>query len=401
MTSINLVDEFNRLRRDDFYPTTGLIRRCFDHFWWLSVVPLGIIILFSVVFSVPDPLSDWVFIVFGVLMGIEWALFRRMLDCIPHDLKVLAQSGRLKRRNTLPYTAFDEELRNRIRWSFCVGRGKLQLKIEGWQLATALAIGLMLVYIVLFNSLYNWIGEIQACLSGIGTVEYRYLIRHLFSGLVGGPIPLFWAFPIGAGLWVVIAVGLTLMKFTAMFELDPIPGHPDGSGGLRILGGICFRLGILSVVPQLVTLMMFLYGQTVQTDSIVVTLAGFVSVMFAVLAFPCFVLPVWRIHQEMKLRRDEYEANLAARAVEAEQQLRTYFGAAPAYASGLEPIQQKIDTLRKLHPSERKFPTWPFSRRIALVISPNIIIPLITTFVSLPPDVKEFIKGVLSLGQSN
>lgn len=391
------LDGFGEVKKDDLCATVWL-RWWFDNLWWISPLPLAVILILSLVFGIGNPFTDWVFITFGVLLGIEWWLFRYMLYSVPRDMNLLADSGRLKRRDTQTNILYAEDLHIKVRWGLRLDGGRWKLNLSFWQIASAGAIGLMIVYIILFNDSYNWLGELYTSLIGKGSMPM------FFSGLVGGVVPLFWALPIGAGIWVVVAIGLSLSQLTQMFEFDPIPGHPDGCGGLGKLGDICLRMGLLSILPQFVTLLIYVEGKKINTDSIVVLMAGFVSFIFALLAIPCFVLPMWRIHQEMKRRCTIYEKDLAQKIVEAENELREYFHPAitdknELNKSNLEAIQKKIDTLQKLSSKARDFPTWPFSTRLTLVVSSNLLIPLATFILpNLPQPIKELIAGLINVG---
>jgi hypothetical protein len=205
--------------------------------------------------------------------------------------------------------------------------------------------------------------------------------------------PVLWVIAFGPGVWILYTIGAAVKDLTPRFNLALQPSHPDGCGGLRRLGDLCFNMALPLILAILLFGVWVVVG--VRNDpQDPVTLVSIIGLAIAsILSIVVFFVPLWDIHRAMLARRIQYQDDLAKRMNKTEKELQENFN--KANPTSTDSLAKELKTLQELHPTARKYPVWPFDLGIFLrVISPSTV-SILGVIFSLDKDVIESLKVVL------
>jgi hypothetical protein len=198
----------------------------------------------------------------------------------------------------------------------------------------------------------------------------------------------------GVALWRLLAVGYMVMRLAREFELVVQPAHPDKSGGLQPLGDLCFANARVLLGPVVFIAGMLIALQSPELLTAYPTLneqaapyaplfqRGIIQGVLLLLLLAelvAFFLPLYDIHQDMLLQRQRHHQRLDAltrRMSAINQELLEL-------PQGLEAgeAQKRLDQLkwmRQVYEENRRCPTWPFDRDIALKLTTSQVVPLLS-----------------------
>jgi len=388
------------------------------HIWALAFGPLLILLLNDVIVGAISPtrqvlsellidLSDVYFISLSVLVLIGGLIFRHLLRQTPRTFLELAKNGLLEENPQMPpqknsprgmagffqrlfgnpsksaenHRTFSSQFRanvtSRGRWIITVAilllGPPLILYADGYK-----SLGL-------FSSLPNLFNSETASWTLFLDTLWRYT-RWVFA-------PVLWVFAFAPGIWILYTIGAAIKDLTPRFILALQPSHPDGCGGLRRLGDVCFNMALPLIIAILLTGAWTIIG--LRTDpGAPVTLVSIIGlILLIVISIVVFLAPLWDIHREMLARRTQYQDDLAERIDQTERELRENFRSGKTGTA--ESLSKELKALQELHPTARNYPTWPFDSRIFLkVISPSTLSVLGVIF-SLDKETRESLSAVL------
>jgi hypothetical protein len=237
------------------------------------------------------------------------------------------------------------------------------------------------------------VGFVLTCIGLFVSLIYGYLsspVSLLLLAIL--PVPFFLGYFLGASAWTLYVTGNYLRQLPQRFEIEVEPWHPDGCGGLRIVGNFCLRMAL----PILTGVMFFgLYGigtfflpgllpsgkQAIQIG------ANLGLLVFDIpLAALAFFHPLLGIHAEMLRKKQAYEEQFAGHLK------RLYNLLGPALERGnldeIKQVGEEIEIARRMHPLVIDYPGWPFNRRILLTyLLPQVfalisaILPIVSTLL--------------------
>jgi len=230
-------------------------------------------------------------------------------------------------------------------------------------------------------------GFVLACVGLFVLLVYRYISSPVSLLLLAVlPVPLFLGYFLGASAWTLFATGMYLGKLSQRFEIEVEPWHPDGCGGLWVVGNFCLRMAL----PILAGVTFFgIYGigtffrpdllpQGQQALQIGANLGLLVfDIPLAALAF---FHPLLGIHAEMVRKKKAYEEQFAGH-------LKRLYGLLwSALEQGdlteIKKIGEEIEITNGMLPLVADYPSWPFNRRIFFTYLLPQIFPLLS--VALP-----------------
>ncbi len=199
---------------------------------------------------------------------------------------------------------------------------------------------------------------------------------------------------VGILIWTIYVSGYSIRKLLRAFQLSIQPFHPDGCGGLRLLGNFCFGLAS----PLLIASGLFIgysifalveYATTLNGRvNSVFYLAGSVGLplLFLLLFFLPgivldFILPLRDIHRNMVSESKTNEHRYFTRTQALRKQIQALLdGNQVEEALAVQKHKALVETLYA------PYPTWPFHVRsklssTALEVSGSLLIGLITAAI--------------------
>jgi hypothetical protein len=160
---------------------------------------------------------------------------------------------------------------------------------------------------------------------------------------------------------------------TERFPIAIQPTHPDGCGGLKLLGDFCFNIALPIIggcfVLGIIPILNLDRDPTINTLSILlIFMLGAPLTIFTVFS------PLWGIHEKMEEQKKAYQDKYAAQIMELEQAIHanTRMKGNLSEARG---AREKLEILQTLHPDKLGYPTWPFkfARTVITILSPQIL----------------------------
>ncbi|HEY1350232.1 MAG TPA: hypothetical protein VGF67_11455 [Ktedonobacteraceae bacterium] len=213
------------------------------------------------------------------------------------------------------------------------------------------------------------VGFVLTCIGLFVSLIYGYLSAPASPLLLAIlPVPFFLGYFLGASAWTLYVTGDYLRQLPQRFEIEVEPWHPDGCGGLRIMGNFCLRMAL----PILTGVMFFgLYGigtfflpGLLSPEQQVIQISANVGLLIIdiPLAALAFFRPLLGIHAEMVRKKQAYEEQFAGHLK------RLYNLLGPALERGnpqeIKQVGEEIEVARRMHPLVTDYPGWPFNRRI-------------------------------------
>jgi hypothetical protein len=227
------------------------------------------------------------------------------------------------------------------------------------------------------------VGFVLACIGLFVPLVYRYISSPVSPLLIAVlPVPIFLGYFLGASAWTLFVTGNYLGRLSQRFEIEVEPWHPDGCGGLRIVGNFCLRMALPILAG--VTFFgiygigtFFLPGLLPQEQQALQIGANLGLLIFDIpLVALAFFHPLLGIHAEMLRKKKVYEEQFAGHLK------RLYTRLWPAFEQGdlaeIKKIGEEIEIAHKMHPLVVDYPSWPFNRRILFTYLLPQIFPLIS-----------------------
>lgn len=370
-----------------------------SHVWLLASGPFILLLLIDILVGVISPsrqilsellvdLTDVYFISLNLLVLVGGLIFRHILQQTPKTFLELAKNGLLEkspvRKSRKPAESrptFSSKFRADV-----MGRGR-------WVTGTILLI--LGIPLIIYADLSRNLG-LFANASNLFNTETSSLILlldtlWLFTRWVFTPV--LWVIAFGPGVWILYTIGAAIKDLTPQFNLALQPSHPDGCGGLRRLGDLCFSMALPLLLAILLSGIWVVVG--VRNDpQDPVTIASILGLAIAiVLSIVVFFVPLWDIHLAMLAKRTRYQDDLAERMNKTEKKLQENFK--KVKPDSTDSLAKELKTLQELHPTARKYPVWPFDWGIFVkVISPSTV-SILGVIFSLNKDVLDSLKVVL------
>lgn len=263
------------------------------------------------------------------------------------------------------------------------------------------------------NSQLAWLVGIIFGVGGfIATYPIRYWIR---AGSNPFPDPAQWiSFYFGAGAileipvailvgllaWRCGAIALYITRLGQQFELKIQPRHPDQSGGLRPLGGLCLTNAFLILVPAFFLAGWVAAGTRAGLEVYGILWAGLFKrglVMLSIAAAFLFFRPLYRTHQQMEKQRRAIRRELNELSNKIEEislNLRTE-------ADTLTPDEgtkrlEELKFLENVYQETSHVPTWPFDWKIILKFVAAETVPILSLIGVGTPLIK-LVESLISL----
>jgi hypothetical protein len=401
---------------EQFFHPGRAIRWCYRHFWLIALGPLLLLVVLDVLRGMVDTgtggmlgalvnisaqllvdLTDWVFLSVTLLLLIGGFVYGIIVKRTPGVFYELAESGRLEVNekpppNTPLYTDFPADFEKDLK--------------SPWRVVLTVVLLLVVVGFVAFTDRYYAEKEgyrraevILQIFDPAARDRFSTILYLLWDSTRWVLAPLLWALVGSRGAWVVSCIARAIRRLTPTFELDVQPGHPDRAGGLRRLGDLCFNMAL----PLLVGIVLLSFWAAVRLATESVSPVSLFSIVGLILLVPTsvvvFIVPLLDIHEEMLEKRTEYQDTLARHIATVEERLQEHIESDAAQQPGgdddeIENLTRQLEALEKLHPSARKYPTWPFDTAVFLrFISPQVA-PFIALVIGLQ-DKGAALKGLL------
>jgi hypothetical protein len=201
---------------------------------------------------------------------------------------------------------------------------------------------------------------------------YRFMFTHEFTNagpwVFNSTVVVRAAFVFLASITYYMVAQLVIRQFITTIEIDrlfrrehvPVQFlHPDGCGGLRVLGDHALGIVPLILVTGLNISLVYvrmITGGPLGSDTAVYSLVA-VTVLYVAGFIACFLAPLWRAHEKMVAARDRWLDDIA-RGFDLQQalvasQMRDGKPDADAVA--------KLETVRRAWDIGRSLPTWPLN----------------------------------------
>src|SRR6266849_4687352 len=349
---------------------------CFDHWYWLIIGFVVPYIISSFTFDVriaqlcpqcehfyniKNVLSNWFFISLVVALVLELLTFNTWRRNILSTFQVLLNKRRIYSHNQ------DTEVAQEYR-SFL---NTYQSTLLSYKRYFVIAIPVIFTCIYL---LYIW--------SDPGRKDALLSIDDWFIEILIILAFLFMSYFFGIAVWVMGVTGWYIKQLTEKFDLTILPSHPDNCGGLKSLGNLCLGMAIPILIGA-ISLGIWGIGDSIHEGihSYNIIADVFLIVFALPLAAIAFFVPLWNIHNNMIVRRDEYYDNFATRSAKLEKKIQS------ALDDGLideaKVARDEMEIVQVLHPSKIGYPTWPFDRRILLTFLASQIVPIVSLIVQI------------------
>lgn len=191
---------------------------------------------------------------------------------------------------------------------------------------------------------------------------------------------------VGVVAWKVMVIAWETARLSKSFRFDVIVGHPDRSGGLAVLGQMCFRLALIVTVPSLLCALWVvvldneapsgLFRERYETFAPNFRLA---LAVLLVLTYLVAIRPVFGVHRGMKRSRVDVQAWLDRISKRLKGQTRALLeSAADLDPAEIEERRELVEADRGLVSDYRLPPTWPFDRATVLKLSASQVVPVLS-----------------------
>jgi hypothetical protein len=240
----------------------------------------------------------------------------------------------------------------------------------GWENGTGIVIMLLLAGLFAYN--------------GTGRVSSAYIVLGAFAGAIGG-------FLAGRVIGRSVAYSLAVRSLVRSGRAPrPVPGHPDGAGGLRPIGDYFLYQGALLSIPAFFlagwSLLFFIPELSEKYENWRSTYVALFAGSVIITAFAVFA-PLWAVHTHM-LRKKQSMLAQADRQVAPEiARLREQLREDQPQATRVRRREKAAD-LRQEYVDLATMPTWPLNvdhwRKLA-VRGTAILVPLVARVAAMSP----------------
>jgi hypothetical protein len=204
---------------------------------------------------------------------------------------------------------------------------------------------------------------------------------------------LLWAYLSGLAAWLVFVTGRQISRLSEHFDINIQPSHPDGCGGLKLLGDFCFSMTLPIVLGGVVLALFGIGGivlkgihigsidfreimpQTILFADIGLFVAFLPLIMFA------FFSPLWNIHRVMVECRRKAEDEFSSQVIRLEQQIRSYVEEDKVWEKA-RIAKERLEILQAVNPNKTGYPVWPFRKTILLALFSPQLLGIVSTLIS-------------------
>lgn len=210
------------------------------------------------------------------------------------------------------------------------------------------------------------------------------------------PVPPFLGYFLGASAWTLFVTGMYLGKLSERFAIEVEPWHPDGCGGLWVVGSFCLRMA-LPILAGATFFGIYGIGTFFQPDllpqgqRILQIGANLGLLVFDIpLAALAFFHPLLGIHSEMVRKKKAYEEQFAGHLKRLYDLL--WLALEHGDLAEIKKIGEEIEVTRGLLPLVVDYPTWPFNRRIFFTYLLPQIFPLLSAALPIVSSLLPIVK---------
>ncbi len=216
-------------------------------------------------------------------------------------------------------------------------------RTTGWEIGAGIATMLLLAGLFAYN--------------GLGRVGSAYIVLGALAGAMGG---LLAGRVIGRSIAYSLAVRGLVRSGSGP---RPVPGHPDGAGGLRTIGDYFLYQGALLSIPAFFlagwSLLFFIPELADKYENWRASYVGLFAGSVAVSAFAVFA-PLWAVHTHM-LREKQFLLSRADREVAPEiKRLRDHLREDQPQETRVRRREKAAD-LTQEYADLASMPTWPLN----------------------------------------
>jgi len=200
--------------------------------------------------------------------------------------------------------------------------------------------------------------------------------------------PLFLIYFMISYIWIFVATGIYVLRFTKLFPLQIQLAHPDHCGGFKFLGNFAFNMaGIIIMNATLLAFYSIWHGYSFFSIG-----SSTFSLLLVVISYGAFFAPIVTVHQKMLRERNVYEESIALRTGKIEEQIN--LALKDADISRLKTAKEELEVVQALFPDTLGFPSWPFRWQTFITFLSSQIIPLISFAIGVSPVLLGFFAKV-------
>lgn len=208
---------------------------------------------------------------------------------------------------------------------------------------------------------------------------------------------------VGVVFWKVLIIAWETARLSKSFFFEVVVGHPDKSGGIAVLGHMCFRLALIVTVPSILCAFWVVVldngAPTTFFRERYMTFEANFRIALAVLIVVTFLVafrPLRGVHRGMKRGRNKIQVWLDSIAVRLNERTRSLLEkAASLDKKTIDEQTGQIEADQKLISELGRFPTWPFDRATVVKLSASQVVPVFSMLGITGPIVNS-IEGLFS-----
>ena len=165
-------------------------------------------------------------------------------------------------------------------------------------------------------------------------------------------------------------------RFLGFIQLSPRPLHPDGAGGLSIVGNTCVAFTIpLLVIGITLTSSFFLHEEISYLITNLLALIGYIIFVFFI-----FYFPLIKVHRVLRKNKKE---GLDGISMEINETLTNLEMLLKDVSNDPESEFRRLDHLQKYYKTIQEMPVWPYDTNTLSRFMSSIIIPTLMFIVSI------------------
>ncbi len=228
----------------------------------------------------------------------------------------------------------------------------------------------------------------------IGGIINTYPILYLYKGgnlptdwisfylVKGGIFEILFAYIFGLFFWRLGAIAFFVYQLGDKFKLKIQPYHNDKSGGLKPIGDLCLTIAIIILLPVFLLSGWIVVGTLPQYKTIDILWADwfkFLLLGLSLVAAFFFFLPLYRIHKQMKEKRQEIQFKLD----KLDSKIDEILTKLNTEAYTIEPSEggklfEKLEFMEKIYYKSNSVPTWPFDWSIIIKFIAAEAVPILS-----------------------
>ena len=184
------------------------------------------------------------------------------------------------------------------------------------------------------------------------------------------------AFLIGAMVWRMLIIGVTVWQLGSRLRVKPQLEHPDQCGGLEPLGGLCFWNALIISMAGIYLGGWLIIGPSTPPEY--ASLARYYRSLFTWLLLVPLFLPLWSLHQAMVRERMRVWKQLAGLGSMIDELANAVVSRADrAEPRSITEVAARLSVMRDVYQQYRKLPVWPFNVGTLLRFLTAQVVPLV------------------------